>query len=291
MTALAPSTRVRYTNALSKVFHVCGTNDLHEVVLSPCNVSKLRRSITNPGTLHVTLTAIVSVLRGSKGAVGDSLREHWYPALAQVSREVKRVRESGAMTPRQREAYVPWETVAEKYRALARNAYGSRDHLLLAMYYLIPPRRQLDYAAVAIGTGKPGTASLDVTCATPYILVEKFKTVKHMDAWKRTLPKALVNVIRASLDARPRDYLFVNDAGEPYSGGDAFAQTSNRTLKRLFGRPVTVNTLRHSYATYVAKTNSRSQERVAYDMGHSVTMHKTYVFNDAPTVRGRRGRA
>jgi hypothetical protein len=71
--------------------------------------------------------------------------------LADVVAAVGRRRETNEGTPAMRAARIEWKDVAAQLLRLSRTEYASRRHLLLllAMYTMIPPRRQADYHRVS----------------------------------------------------------------------------------------------------------------------------------------------
>jgi integrase len=254
-------------------------DDLRDIVVHDGAIRRIQTLFTNAATLHTTLIAFLSVVRLEGGADKQVLQRVWYPALSEVAKKLREQRASHTMTPRQKQVHVTWEQVTDAFQNLSKTRYGKRDHLLLAMYYLLPPRRQMDYTNVKLVTeAQDDTQShINMGAAKPYIRVVKFKTAKFMDPWQKPLPTALLRILRASLRSEPRRYLFTQSDGSPYNCVNSFTKHTNRTLKNIFHKAVTINTLRHAFATHIHKTNVSKQPQVAFDMGHSIDMHKAYV--------------
>jgi site-specific recombinase XerC len=86
-----------------------------------------------------------------------------------------------------------------------------------------------------------------------------------------------------------QEYLFVSKNGTPFKKGNrginSFAQQSKRDLTAIFGKEVTVNTLRHSYATHQVmrykndEITMKELEEGAMDMAHSLRQQLMYVRN------------
>ena len=180
--------------------------------------------------------------------------------------------------------WVPWEEVLRKEQELARNEYGSYDHLLLAMYCLIEPLRQ-DYGALRIlvdrqpphdSEGNFLVIARDVSHGK--LVLNSYKTAKKYGTYERPLPANLLGVIRASLIAHPRAYLFEDDSGQPYKKSNSFTQFSNRTLKRLFGKKFTVSLMRHSHISNIDFNMSTPGElfQKSRNMAHSISMQQLY---------------
>ena len=269
--SLSASSKLRYNYAIQKAISITGKS-VPNIIRDRSSLVQLTKEIENDSSLAVVITALINVAK-SMPTYAKVLKEVWYPALAETN---KRIRDNMKnMSTRQCKSFIPWETVLSKLKHLARHAYASRDHLLLAMYSLIPPRRQLDYTRVHIG---PHQTQSYIDLNHGFIHLTQYKTAKHMGPWSRKLPKKLLDIIRQSVASNPRSFLFEGLQG-PFEDAGAFAAYSNRTLARIFEKPVTVNSLRHAYAAWVS-VHDMDTTKVAADMGHSEKMHHMYVFNN-----------
>ena len=81
-------------------------------------------------------------------------------------------------------------------------------------------------------------------------------------------------------------YLFTNSIGGPYDRSQ-YSGYSVRMLERLFGKPVTLTTLRHSYTSSLDYNRPiRELNEIAHSMGHSVGVQHMYrwdgLVGDAP---------
>ena len=57
-------------------------------------------------------------------------------------------------------------------------------------------------------------------------------------------------LVESSLAERPRDWLFVSPrTNKPWSESGAFGNYMRDSLRRVFGKPVTANSIRHAFAT------------------------------------------
>ncbi len=192
-------------------------------------------------------------------------------------------------TEKQMNTYITWEEVSKKLKELQDSQYGSDAHLLLAMYSLEEPKRQ-DYGNVEIFKKTPpqpiaNTENYIIDGKNHMTLVlNKYKTAKKYKKMVRKLVPELANIIKASLEAKPRKHLFVTKDDKPYEKSNSFTQYSNRMFNRLFNKKVTVNTLRHSFIkkflTSDVADNHAEKLKVSQSMGHSVTMQSIYAFKD-----------
>lgn len=123
-------------------------------------------------------------------------------------------------------------------------------------------------------------AYVDLTVEAPVIHVKDFKTATKMKAWTKELPMRLLNEIKASLQQDPRQYLFTQKDGKPYTTANSFSQFTNRGLSKLMGYHVSVNSLRHAYATMLKEKGLSVWEykQIARDMGNTMIMNMTYAF-------------
>lgn len=219
------------------------------------------------------------------------LYQKWSNEFKPLDAEFRERMDKNMLSEKQARAMIPWERVLKVHESLGKRDYGCMDHVLLSMFCLIPPRRQIDYFRIRIYDG-PASAEilakddplasgyLDMHQNKPTITVVKYKTVDIYDTWTKELPANLGMIVRHSLQKTPRKYLFTTQ-GKPYNTVNNFTQYSNGVLKRLFKNDeFTVNILRHAFANYVHHQPFKSMEElkeIARDMGHSVMMSLTYV--------------
>jgi integrase len=185
---------------------------------------------------------------------------------------------------KERRNWVPWAEVLAKERELAAREYGSPDHLLLAMYCLIEPLRQ-DYGALRIlvdrrppAHAKGNFLAIAADGSWGSLVLNTYKTAKSYGTYERSLPPTLLAVIKASLLAHPRAYLFVDESGQPYRKKNSFTKFSNRTLQRLFGKAFTVSMMRHSHISDIDFNASTPGELIekSRNMAHSLPMQQMY---------------
>lgn len=150
---LAPATKNVYRNTLELLgevldFNPASTADFSRGVAGAeaCyDVIKKRWPV--PSTRTRVLTVLLAALRLSHAHVSKkdlSIYKHVHHIL---TRNTSRKR--GTMTPRERAGWVTHAETTAAVERLAREAPGSPEHLLLAMYTLWPPNRA-DYGAVRL---------------------------------------------------------------------------------------------------------------------------------------------
>ena len=185
---------------------------------------------------------------------------------------------------KERRNWVPWRDVLAKERELAAREFGSTEHLLLAMYCLIEPLRQ-DYGKLRVLVEREppeGSAGnylvINPECTRGKLVLNTYKTAKSYGRYERDLPPNLLAVIKASLLAQPRAYLFVDDSGQPYRIKNSFTKFSNRILQRIFGKNFTVSLMRHSHISNIDFNASTPGELIekSKNMAHSLHMQQMY---------------
>jgi hypothetical protein len=281
------NTYLAYLTMLQKELerHGHGLVDIEWIACHPKEVIKLIFNLyPNIHTRHNMVTMVRTLFRHS-GDLKDKKPEcfeAWGEIVSKLALKKKEHALSGQMTDKEEKNWVEWKAVLAKEKHLAESQYGSFDHLMLAMYCLIPPLRQ-NFGNVKIYHATPSDPTKEnfivITPAGKGTLVlNEYKTSKRYGKFAKELPSNLIQVIQASLAANPRDYLFVKHDGEPYTLQNSFTVTSNRTFKRLFGKNVTVSILRHSCISDTDFNSATPQEIFdkAKSMTHSVAMQQMY---------------
>lgn len=151
----------------------------------------------------------------------------------------------------------------------------SRDHLILALYTYIPPRRETDYVFLKIANRED---DMDDTSFNYYdtrnqvFVFNVYKTVKVYKKQRIDTPDELINIIEKYIDVHV------------LKSGDLLLNFKDRfqllyRLKKLLG--CGIDNIRHSFVNNEFKTmpNSRTLEYNAYAMGHSLMQHLRYRKN------------
>jgi hypothetical protein len=113
------------------------------------------------------------------------------------------------------------------------------------------------------------------------VMSDYTKTSKKYGRHMQKLPASLVRDLEKSYEMKPRTHLFVSmKTGEPYKSAETYAEWANGVLKRLFSKPTTLTTLRHSYINAIdqANTTTGDLKMISTAMGHSLEMQSEYRF-------------
>lgn len=290
--SIADTTKAQYITIIKRILKACSGMSLHQAINSPDTAFPLlQQAIPNERTLVTTVSTVLALFKYSKQKSSKNPHyKKWYTIRDKFKKKQESDAKLSVPTGRAAEGYVDWADVIAARDKLAKEAYGSKEHLCFAMYTYIPPRRQEDYYRTFI-VNDAKVHNLDGCSAfinlhgnTPVLKVLKYKTVKTYNAWSKELSQEcqpLLDIIKYSLARDPRQFLFVQANGQPFTNVIAFTQFTNRILKKHLGSKVTLNSLRHA-ASKANLTNAyrsfQQQEQFAQDMGHSMATHQLYRF-------------
>ncbi len=237
-------------------------------------------------SLKTLLKTILSVLKYSciKMSKPD-VYNRWYHYFGLVGKELEGLEDNNMATTQ----YMAWDDVLTRLKFLSEDSYASLEHLTLALYTLIPPRRQHDYWQLATDplhdtNTCTGVLNLAPSSGPATMTIRAFKNVDKHDIYTTELPDELVKVMRTYLAKKKtgKDMLFTTKVnGKPYKTLNSFTETNNTVLKRALDNPnACVNTLRHSCATHVNASPHMVREQkkaIAAAMSHSFAQQQMYV--------------
>jgi hypothetical protein len=177
---------------------------------------------------------------------------------------------NNAPSDRQRQGFVTYAELEAKFLELCKTELGSRDCLLLGLVgsagqNVMPQRR--DFGAVRLFIGTPPSAEQakgnylvvmknSAGEFTGHIMLNQYKTSKKYGPQRIELHAIFIQALLASLENDPREYLFPMQVNKkvprntPYTD-DGFGQMPTKTFKRLFGKPLTLSGVRHSFITHL----------------------------------------
>lgn len=198
----------------------------------------------------------------------------WSAVLTErINPEARRKDESSELSEQQKDGWVEWADVQKKTRELLRTQPTSVEALLLAIYTMRAGVARADFGDLRIYRPPHDPVPTDVQGSPNYIEwrtgrpmvlhLNAYKTAKHQKDPEVTdeLSAELTAVIASSLQERPRKWLFVQpSSGEPYDGR-AFSKMACRALRRVFGKPVTLQVLRRSGVTALDMSKLTEGER------------------------------
>lgn len=256
------------------------------------SLKTMRERHENDKTFRNSITAVLALFKYCEELqkAYDKQYKIWRGKHDAAFNEIEEDVINSKMSVRQIAGWVPFSEVRAMVKKLPER---SRQRLVVAMYSYIPPVRQ-DLGAVRIYhetvpeeheanyllvTKKPQTMTLHIGA---------HKTAKKYGAIHQKLPMDLVREISASLKQEPRDWLFANRSGKGYSK-DAFGAIVNKIFKDVFGVDLTVQILRHSFASALDynKLTIADRQAIGAMSGHDYRQQDRYRFIDVPEQLAR----
>ncbi len=176
---------------------------------------------------------------------------------------------------------VAFKTIMKQKVINKKDKLHMRDLLAIYVYYVIPPRRLLDFTESKIrNIDKSKDNYFDVKSGT--FTFNVYKTAKFYGKDEVQINRDLedfVKVYKFWLKINPSDYLLVDNSDNKLSSSKL-----TKILNRIFEKNVSVNILRHSFVTEkmdkVSKKPIREviadMQKLSADMSHSSSMQQEY---------------
>jgi hypothetical protein len=209
----------------------------------------------------------------------------WFKKFTEIDEAITQRYKTNEPSEKQLNAYVEFKEIVKKRDSLEA---GSMDKLLLGFYTYIRPLRA-DFNAVRIYGYDENTIPIEDKREPNYIIfndddvhliLNEFKTQRHHNKFDKKLPDELIKELKASLKNLPREWLFVDKFGKPYVATNSYTKWANRALHRLFGKPLTITMIRHSFISSLDQNvlTILEKEEIAKEMAHSRGMQELYRF-------------
>ena len=251
-----------------------------------------------PGSSRcAALTACLAIYRADR----RQQREH-ADAWAQLKRAMATNRceeatryKAHRATPQQRAAYVSMAEIGLMLvRLTAAGAWRSdmqahQRWVLCGMAALTVPKRN-DWGTCWLWEHAPAWATAPGSDTNFVELAPRPRLV--LNKWRKTwrpgakpvverLPGLLADMLRASLQLFPRDRLFVDARGQPFSCANSFGQWFQRQTAALFeGRWLGTTLLRHAYVNALdLRMSKRARAQVAKLLLHTPEQTPKYRLN------------
>jgi len=237
------------------------------------DISKTDTSLKSRYSIVLSLFRYVPKLKEQL----ESANKQWFEAFSNADQVVIDRYKKNEPTDRQQKGYVEYSKIIEKRDTLQK---GSVERLLLGMYTYIYPLRS-DFNAVRlykVVPSKPAANYIHMAKNSCKLVLTEYKTASTHGAFEKILPSALCEEIALSLEKRPRDYLFVKPDGYEFDIARSFNKYANRILAKLFGVPLTISLIRHSFIMTLDfnTLTIAEKERIASEMRHTIKIQDQY---------------
>lgn len=281
---LSPVTKKVYLERLKFIINEIQV-DLNEILTHPEKYLKwIESHSSTPQTQKSYISAILAVFKHTPG-LKDKYKTYyykWYDGFKKNHNSIDEKYKLNQPSEKQKLGYIEYKDIISKRDTLPE---GSKERLLLSLYTYLPPLRS-DFNKIYIYTKEPKTYDYDnyITLfeSKPKLILQEYKTAKSNDIYEKELPIELVKEIKTSLSKNQREWLFM-DRTKNFYRSDSFTKWVNRTLKKIFNKPLTISLIRHSYINNLDfnKLTVKEKETIAKDMAHTVNTQDRYrlIFN------------
>ena len=287
--ALSDITKRNYKDRVRALVQKANGKPILEIVMHPAIYGPLiKQWYTQSTSQKASFTAILALFRYNPEFKTKhmTLYDQWSTLFKATDQQVTDRYETNAPSQRQTNGYVPYEELLRVRDTLPE---GDIQRLLLGVYTHIKPLRA-EYARIALYVDalpddlvEPNYIFIKKN-KTAQLVIRKFKTLKHHEAFDIPMPEPLMKDMMLSLKSRPREWLFTNTNGEPYSQS-LFSQWTGKVFKSLFGKPLTIQLIRHSFINTLDFNTLTIVEKkaLATEMGHTVQTQDQYrlIFKDS----------
>jgi len=224
------------------------------------------------------------------------LMSTWKRMKNDIAEDVIEKIDSNTPTKKQRSALFTFEQLEELRDSLPS---GSDERLLISLYTMIPPVRA-DFSNTHIyfnADDAKGRAPEDnyivMDVDRPEIVLKKYKTKNVYGDIIIPIPNALYAEITMSLNAKPREYLFTDHLGNPYSKKQTWNIWANRTLKKVTKNDnFSITMFRHIYLSRsdldLGNKTRKQRKEISSVMGHSLDMQDRYTWKHVPTQKDKK---
>ena len=292
---VAESTSTEYVNQLKQLNGGLSYSNLGFLKKRDVTMSKLGEYAES--TQKSMLGAIVSILSILKDKpTYKSIYNFYYERMMEASKK-SREADTTVKTDTQEANWITWPEVESKLKELEEKVVAfSKSKLItpgqwqtllsfvvLALYTLIPPRRNQDYQDLYVV--KKWTDKLDkdknyYDVAGKKFIFNKYKTSKAHGAQELDIGenKALQDILGLYIKlhpskGKPEMKLLVNADGSSLGSVNSIT----RILNKVFGKHIGSSMLRHIYLSAKYKDTLNEMKEDADAMGHTVGQQKEYV--------------
>jgi hypothetical protein len=147
-----------------------------------------------------------------------------------------------------------------------------QDFIIVSLYYLIPPRRALDFTEFKI---RNIDKEVDNYMDKDKFIFNRYKTAKTYGQQIVKIPASLQKIIKQWIKINPTEYLLRDKKGQKLNG-----PTLTQRFHKIFDKKISVNALRHSYLSDKYQDTIKIDKNLKNDMtnmGSSIGQKTTYI--------------
>lgn len=247
------------------------------------------------------LSAIVSALSTHRDQHLYKTIYKFYVELLNDKLGKKDSEDHSKMSEAQKDNWMSWDDVEKKFKELKsqvdkfkddksiskKNFETLVDYLVLSLYFLVPPRRNMDYLKMNILTRETKDLSTDMNycdMVNEEFVFNVYKTAKFHKQQIEKIPEELMEVLKIWVKFHPtvagavgkkpgqmRMFVSANDIPQ------TLVNFITLRLNKIFDRKVASTMLRHIYITHKFGDEFEEMARTASAMGHTVSEQRDYA--------------
>jgi len=278
---LSVVTQETYNQRIKKLQESFGKTMLQIIKAPKTSIKRIQKLYPEATSQKAYFTVFLAIFKYTEGLKTKYAKQFvlWEDAFNKSRGLVEDRYKENKATPKQKEGFVLWSELLQQREKLSK---GSIERLLLSIYTLIPPLRA-DFNRVAIYKGVPENPEpnyLDLNKGE--LVLNEYKTEGKFGTYRKVLPNALLEEIKASLQKEPRNWLFWNANEEPFTP-NAFVHFARRIFQKIFKKPLTINLIRHAFINSLDFNHLSIKEKqlLGEEMRHSLVTQDTYRLLDA----------
>ena len=161
---------------------------------------------------------------------------------------------------------------------------GSINKLLIGFYTYLPPVRADYFATQLLPFGHTPTSPnyIFYDSTHSHSVITDFKTSSFYKQIVNDLPAELHRQLILSLQLFPRNYLFVNKHGDPFTR-NGFTKWAVERLFQIFNKGLTLTMLRHIYISSLDfNIVATKLQAIGLKMGHQLSQQMLYKWKTNP---------
>lgn len=271
---------VKLNNLYEKMTSTKDFNNFKWVAETDKVISFVNNTWKTPNSKNAQFQAISSIL----SAFPEYKKLYKFYSELSSKNRIAITTESGEnkMSESEQKSILPWSEMSKLYKKTDNIA----DKALIAFYTLMPPRRSKDISLLTLATEEEEEGLendfnyiiVDNKNRPVRVIYNQYKTAKNYGSITIEIPTSLSNILKKYIttnDIKPGDVIFPNSDGKYFKN---FAQSVIKVFKRVSGKRISVNLIRHSFISDFLKKNptTNQKKRVALHMGHSQETQSLY---------------
>ena len=262
-TNVADSSIANYEARLRKLLEICHPKSLKDILKHPSVIYPIiAKHTNNKCTTIANYATLISKIYSSNPEIAEKYpkaQKQWKHYLYKCRNEQNSIYSENKASQEKLAQVVTMEDIKTRHLELSskgpKNKKEALNLVLLSCFiHLVPKRADLGNVRIYFNA-PPDPAPKDINYIVlakegSVLQINKFKTAKHVkNGITEGVAKQLYDDIMMSLQVHPREFLFTNIKGEPYTKNNSYSQFVKRAFLSMFGKPMGVSLWRHVYVS------------------------------------------